>query len=410
MIAAEHLVAERALRAARNLLLQRHARIEHYAQQTDDLSAPGSGCACDPLDRVDQIASPSSAKYSHCIGMITPCAQHRPLIVSRLSEGGQSIRMKSYRRRLWRARSSGASRGRRDRPGRFPLPPVRGWPPAHRSHRARHAGARSRRHSGRATPGIEPTNNLAEQAIRFVAIHRRMTQGTRGRAGQTWCERIWTAVVTCAQQSRSLLFFNSLPTPYKHSSRANRLPASSRTHPDPPNRRRTHCSYSSNTPCPFPSAAHTHGKRHEFRERIRRRYYSADIGRFSSRDPAVNYLTVDGWNVYEYVNGGPVGEIDPSGETGLGAYSATSSSLDTIQGSSHCDIALYDGNDLRGGDALKCACSQFGPPNGGVIPVDEGGKGITAQSTLPLQLDVVLNGSVSGITAKRESRQLVIVA
>jgi transposase len=54
------------------------------------------------------------------------------------------------------------------------------------------------------TPGIEPTNNLAEQAIRFVAIHRRMTQGTRGRSGQTWCERIWTAVVTCAQQGRSL--------------------------------------------------------------------------------------------------------------------------------------------------------------------------------------------------------------
>lgn len=54
------------------------------------------------------------------------------------------------------------------------------------------------------TPGIGPTNNLAEQAIRFVAIHRRMTQGTRGRAGQTWCERIWTAVATCAQQGRSL--------------------------------------------------------------------------------------------------------------------------------------------------------------------------------------------------------------
>jgi transposase len=54
------------------------------------------------------------------------------------------------------------------------------------------------------TPGIEPTNNLAEQAIRFVAIHRRMTQGTRGKAGQSWCERIWTAVVTCTQQGRSL--------------------------------------------------------------------------------------------------------------------------------------------------------------------------------------------------------------
>ena len=54
------------------------------------------------------------------------------------------------------------------------------------------------------TPGIEPTNNLAEQAIRFVAIHRRMTQGTRSEGGRSWCERIWTAVATCGQQGRSL--------------------------------------------------------------------------------------------------------------------------------------------------------------------------------------------------------------
>lgn len=57
------------------------------------------------------------------------------------------------------------------------------------------------------TPGIEPTNNVAEQAIRFVAIHRRITQGTRGQTGQTWCERIWTAVGTCTQQGRSVFEF-----------------------------------------------------------------------------------------------------------------------------------------------------------------------------------------------------------
>ena len=57
------------------------------------------------------------------------------------------------------------------------------------------------------TPGIEPTNNLAEQAIRFVAIDRRITQGTRGQSGQTWCERIWTAVATCEGQGRSLFDF-----------------------------------------------------------------------------------------------------------------------------------------------------------------------------------------------------------
>jgi transposase len=63
------------------------------------------------------------------------------------------------------------------------------------------------------TPRIDPTNNLAEQAIRFVAIHRRMTQGTRGETGQTWCERIWTAVGTCARQGRSVFeYLNEVVT------------------------------------------------------------------------------------------------------------------------------------------------------------------------------------------------------
>jgi hypothetical protein len=57
------------------------------------------------------------------------------------------------------------------------------------------------------TPGIEPTNNLAEQAIRFVAIHRRLTQGTRSPAGQRWCERIFTVISTCQQQDRSIFAF-----------------------------------------------------------------------------------------------------------------------------------------------------------------------------------------------------------
>jgi len=56
-------------------------------------------------------------------------------------------------------------------------------------------------------PAIGPTNNVAEQAIRFVAIHRRITQGTRGAAGRSWFERICTVVVTCQQQGRSALEF-----------------------------------------------------------------------------------------------------------------------------------------------------------------------------------------------------------
>jgi transposase len=54
------------------------------------------------------------------------------------------------------------------------------------------------------TPGIEPTNNLAEQAIRFVVIDRHITQGTRGEPGQRFCERIWTVLATCSQQGRSV--------------------------------------------------------------------------------------------------------------------------------------------------------------------------------------------------------------
>jgi transposase len=57
------------------------------------------------------------------------------------------------------------------------------------------------------TADVEPTNNLAEQAIRFVAIHRRLTQGTHGPAGQRWCERIWTVLATCSQQGRSVFEF-----------------------------------------------------------------------------------------------------------------------------------------------------------------------------------------------------------
>jgi transposase len=43
-------------------------------------------------------------------------------------------------------------------------------------------------------PGVAPTNNLAELAIRFIVIDRRLTQDTRSECGRRWCERIWTAI------------------------------------------------------------------------------------------------------------------------------------------------------------------------------------------------------------------------
>ncbi len=72
------------------------------------------------------------------------------------------------------------------------------------------------------TPGLAPTNNLAEQAIRFVVLDRHATQGTRSDRGQRWCERIWTAIATCTRQQRSVFeflyqtvnnHFAGLPTP-----------------------------------------------------------------------------------------------------------------------------------------------------------------------------------------------------
>jgi transposase len=57
------------------------------------------------------------------------------------------------------------------------------------------------------TPGVEPTNNLAEQAIRFVVIDRHITQGTRGPSGRRFCERMWTVIATCVQQGKSVYDF-----------------------------------------------------------------------------------------------------------------------------------------------------------------------------------------------------------
>ncbi|MFW6218316.1 MAG: IS66 family transposase [Verrucomicrobiota bacterium] len=57
------------------------------------------------------------------------------------------------------------------------------------------------------TPRMAPTNNLAEQAVRFVVIDRRITQGTRSERGRETCERLWTVVGTCSLQGRSAFEF-----------------------------------------------------------------------------------------------------------------------------------------------------------------------------------------------------------
>ena len=57
------------------------------------------------------------------------------------------------------------------------------------------------------TEGIEPTNNLAEQMIRTLAIWRKTSFGTQSEAGTLYMERIMTAVATCKLQKENILSY-----------------------------------------------------------------------------------------------------------------------------------------------------------------------------------------------------------
>jgi len=57
------------------------------------------------------------------------------------------------------------------------------------------------------TPGIDPTNNVAERAIRFIVIDRHVTQGTRSEKGRQSNERLWTVIATCKLQGKSAFNF-----------------------------------------------------------------------------------------------------------------------------------------------------------------------------------------------------------
>jgi len=57
------------------------------------------------------------------------------------------------------------------------------------------------------TDNVEPTNNHSEQQIRHCVIDRKITQGTRGIAGQRYHQRMWTAIATCKKQDRNFFKF-----------------------------------------------------------------------------------------------------------------------------------------------------------------------------------------------------------
>ena len=76
------------------------------------------------------------------------------------------------------------------------------------------------------TPGIEPTNNQTEQAIRHIVIDRHITQGTRGKRGQQWCQRVGTILATCRQQKRRVFefFCQALNAHFQHKAAPSLLP------------------------------------------------------------------------------------------------------------------------------------------------------------------------------------------
>jgi transposase len=56
-------------------------------------------------------------------------------------------------------------------------------------------------------PGVEPTNNKAERALRPVVLWRKGSFGTNSEAGSRFVERMMTVVMTCRIQGRSVLSY-----------------------------------------------------------------------------------------------------------------------------------------------------------------------------------------------------------
>ncbi len=55
--------------------------------------------------------------------------------------------------------------------------------------------------------GVEPTNNVAAQALRPAVLWRKGSFGTHSAAGSRFVERILTVSATCRRHGRDLLAF-----------------------------------------------------------------------------------------------------------------------------------------------------------------------------------------------------------
>lgn len=56
-------------------------------------------------------------------------------------------------------------------------------------------------------PGVEPTNNIAERALRTAVIWRRLSLGSQSAAGSEFVARLLTVVTSLRTQGRSVLDF-----------------------------------------------------------------------------------------------------------------------------------------------------------------------------------------------------------
>ena len=54
-------------------------------------------------------------------------------------------------------------------------------------------------------PGVEPTNNAAEQALRTIVLKRKISGPTRSRRGDEFIARGFSAFETCRRQGRDLM-------------------------------------------------------------------------------------------------------------------------------------------------------------------------------------------------------------
>jgi transposase len=54
-------------------------------------------------------------------------------------------------------------------------------------------------------PGIEPTNNAAERALRHAVLWRNSSGGTASEWGSRFVERILSVAATCRQRGRDVL-------------------------------------------------------------------------------------------------------------------------------------------------------------------------------------------------------------